>query len=252
MSRVFVLLYGVIGYAVFFATFLYLIAFVMGLSAPFTVDAGGAESPVGLAIVVNAGLIALFGVQHSIMARPWFKRAIAKFVPPSIERTTFMLATCAVFALMFTAWRPIPAVLWSVSGGLGTALDVLAWAGWVLALASTFAIDHFDLFGLRQTWLAFRGVPYSQRPFQERTLYRFVRHPLMLGFLLAFWSAPTMTAGRLVFAAVYTCYVLVAIAIEERDLVRQHGAAYARYRERVPKLVPLPRSPARKAAAGVS
>lgn len=241
MSRLLTLLFGVGGYAVFFATFLYLIGFVSGLWVPITVDAGGPEAAPWLAVLINIGLISLFGVQHTIMARPAFKRWLTRFVPPPIERTLFILATCAVFGLMFTQWRPIGAELWSLQGTAAWIVQGVAFLGWGIVLLSTFLIDHFDLFGLRQTWLAFRGRPYTQRPFQERSLYRVVRHPLMLGFLIAFWAAPTMTVGHLVFAGTYTVYILLALLVEERDLVALHGKAYREYQRRVPKLLPIGR-----------
>ena len=234
-----ILLYGVVGYAVFFATFLYLIGFVTGLIVPVHVDAGGALSPTLAAVAIDVALVALFGVQHTIMARPWFKHWLARWLPVPMERTLFMFVTCAVFALMFTQWRPIPTVLWQTDGMLAGALLGLEFAGFGIVLLSTFLIDHFDLFGLRQTWLAFRGVPYTQKQFAVRNLYRLVRHPLMLGFLIAMWAAPTMTLGRLVFAAAYTVYVTIALVFEERDLVALHGASYRAYQRRVPKLLPL-------------
>jgi len=241
MSRLAILLYGVVGYAVFFATFLYLIGFVSGLVVPMTVDHGGPQSSLLAAILIDVALIGLFAVQHTIMARPRFKAALTRIVPAPAERTTFMLVTCAVFALMFTQWRPIDTVLWSIDGALSWVVYGIAFAGWGTVLLSTFLIDHFDLFGLRQTWLASRGQPYTQRRFQERSLYRVVRHPLMLGFLVAFWASPTMSVGHLVFASTYTGYVLMALFVEERDLVAQHGDAYRDYQRRVPKLLPLGR-----------
>jgi protein-S-isoprenylcysteine O-methyltransferase Ste14 len=239
MSRFLILTYGVTGYAVFFATFLYLIGFVTGLVTPTSVYAGGLESPLGTALLINVGLVALFGVQHTIMARPGFKRWIARVIPPPVERTTFMMATCAVFVLMFMHWRPMPVTLWSLDGAWAAVVLGIGFVGWGIVLLSTFLIDHFDLFGLRQTVLAFRGRPYTQKPFVERSLYRHMRHPLMFGFLLAFWAAPTMTAGRLCLAGSYTVYILLALFIEERDLVRLHGNAYREYQRRVPKLLPI-------------
>lgn len=237
--RLFTLLYGVTGYAIFFATFLYLIGFVTGMVVPVHVDAGGPESPLTSALLIDAALIALFGVQHTVMARPWFKRWLTRVVPQPMERTLFMLVTCAVFALMFWQWRPIPTVLWTTGGALANVLLGVCFAGFGIVLLSTFLIDHFDLFGLRQTWLAFRGRPYTQKRFAERSLYRYVRHPLMLGFLIAMWAAPTMTVGRFAFAGCYTVYVLIALVFEERDLVGAHGAAYREYQRRVPKLLPV-------------
>ncbi|MCB9885455.1 MAG: isoprenylcysteine carboxylmethyltransferase family protein [Planctomycetes bacterium] len=244
MSRLLTLLFGVTGYAIFFATFLYLIGFVSGLIVPITVDGGGTVGDPLAAVLIDVALIGLFGVQHTIMARPAFKRWWTTIVPEPIERTIFMLVTCAIFATMFWCWRPIDTVLWSLPEPLASTVLGVGFLGWGIVLLSTFLIDHFDLFGLRQTWLAFRGQPYTQKPFQERSLYRFVRHPLMFGFLLAFWAAPTMTASRLVFAATYTVYIVLALFIEERDLVGLHGNAYREYQRRVPKLLPLGR-PAR-------
>jgi protein-S-isoprenylcysteine O-methyltransferase Ste14 len=249
MSRFLTLSYGLLGYIVFLATFLYLIAFVTGLPVPYTVDAGGPESALRTAILVDVGLIALFGIQHSIMARPGFKRRWTRIVPKPIERTTFMMITCAIFALMFTQWRPIPTVVWDVDGFAGAVLDAIGWTGWLIALVSTFLIDHFDLFGLRQTWLHFRGRTYTRRAFQLRSLYRMVRHPLMLGFVIAFFGASTMTVGHLLFAGTYLAYILIALVLEERDLVAEHGDAYEDYRRRVPKLIPgLPRASGEAAA----
>ena len=237
--RLFTLCYGITGYAIFFATFLYLIGFITGLVVPIHVDDGGLATPLATAVAIDALLIALFGVQHTVMARPWFKRWLLRRVPQPLERTLFMLVTCAVFALMFWQWRPIPTVVWSTDGAVATALLALCFAGFGIVLLSTFLIDHFDLFGLRQTWLAFRGHAYTQKAFAERSLYRVVRHPLMLGFLIAMWAAPTMTLGRFVFAACYTLYVSVALVFEEKDLLRLHGDAYREYQRRVPKLVPV-------------
>lgn len=242
MPRSSILAFGVFAYVVFLATFLYLIGFVSGLVVPVTVDGGGPSSTPVLAATIDVALIALFGLQHTVMARPRFKQWSSRFVPPAVERSCFVLVTCAVFALMFTQWRAIPVVLWQTSGAIANILLCVAFAGWATVLLSTFLIDHFDLFGLRQVWLAFRGRPYTARTFQERGLYRVVRHPLMLGFLIAFWAAPTMTLGRLLFAVCYTVYVSLALMIEERDLLALHGERYRDYRRRVPKLLPLSRS----------
>lgn len=239
MSRILTLLFGVVGYTTFFATFLYLIGFVSGLLVPTSLDAGGVISSFWPALLVNVSFVLLFGVQHCIMARPWFKARWTRLVPAPIERTLFMLATCAILGLMFWQWRAMPDVLWALDGGAAIAVQVVAFCGWGIVLLSTFLIDHFDLFGLRQTWLAFRGLPYTQKRFAERSLYRHVRHPLMLGFLIAFWAAPVMTVGHLVFALAFTTFISIALVFEERDLVALHGSAYQEYQRRVPKLLPL-------------
>jgi methanethiol S-methyltransferase len=237
--RLFTLFFGVLGYAIFFATFLYLMGFITGLVVPVHVDAGGRDTPMMLALAIDISWIALFGVQHTVMARPWFKRLLVRYLPQQLERTLFMLCTCAIFALMFWQWRPIKTVLWETDGVFADLLLGASLTGFGIVLVSTFLIDHFDLFGLRQTWLAFRGKEYTQKPFAARSLYRFVRHPLMLGFMIAMWAAPTMTVGRFVFAGCYTAYVLIALVFEERDLVAAHGASYRDYQRNVPKLLPL-------------
>lgn len=240
-SRTLTLLFGVAVYAAFLGTFLYLIGFVSGLLTPTSLDGHGIAATFPEALLIDVGFVLLFGVQHSVMARPWFKERWTRIVPKAIERSVFMLVTCAILVLMFWQWRAMPTVLWSVSGPAAVALHAVAFVGWGVVLLSTFLIDHFDLFGLRQTWLAFRGVPYHQKPFAERGLYRRVRHPLMLGFLIAYWSAPVMTVGHLVFALAFTVFIAVALVFEERDLVALHGNAYRDYQRRVPKLLPLPR-----------
>lgn len=242
MKRLLVLLYGVIAYAIFFGTFLYLIGFVGDLAVPRSVDRGGEPLPLGPAVLIDVGLIALFGLQHGIMARPWFKRWWTRLVPQPIERSTFVLATCAVLGLLFWQWRPLPDVVWSLESPVAAAvLGALFWAGFGLVLIATFVIDHFDLFGLRQTISFAFGRAYKPPVFRDSFLYSAVRHPLMLGFLVAFWSTPHMTVGRLVFCSVYTAYILLALRVEERDLLAAHGDAYADYRRRVPMLLPLPR-----------
>lgn len=241
MSRILVLLVGVTGYTVFLATFLYMIGFVAGLLTPTSLDGVGVAADFWPALAINVSFVLLFGVQHCIMARPWFKRRWTKVVPKPIERTIFMLLTCAILCLMFWQWRAMPQVLWSFDGALAIAMHAVAFVGWGIVLLSTFLIDHFDLFGLRQTWLAFRGKPYTQRPFAERSLYRRMRHPLMFGFMMTFWIAPVMTVGHLVFAGAFTLFVLIALVFEERDLVALHGSSYRDYQRRVPKLFPIPR-----------
>ena len=251
MPRALVLAYGVAASLTLFATFLQLVAFVSGLPVPWTLDAAPV-APLGTALAVDLALVALFGVQHAVMARPAFKARIARWVPAPVERSTFVLAASACLWVLFLGWRGVEGVVWSVGDPLAAgALHALAALGWGTVLLSTFLIDHFDLFGLRQVWLAFRGRPYTALRFRERALYAVVRHPLMLGFLVAFWAAPTMTASRLVFVLAMTAYVLVGVRIEERTLRALHGDDYRDYAERVPGLVPFLR-PRRRAvgAAG--
>lgn len=240
MSRLFVLLYGTACYAVFLITFLYAIPFVAGVAVPKHIDSGASAS-LPLALGINLVLLTLFAVQHSVMARPAFKRWWTRYVPPVIERSTFVLATSLVLALLFWQWRPLPLRLWYVEGDAARwALYGLSAVGWLLVLASTFLINHFDLFGLRQVWRHARGHgPAPDAPFVVRALYRIVRHPIMLGFLIAFWATPTMSLGHLLFALVTTAYIVVAVKfLEERDLVAQYGEAYRAYQRKVPMLLP--------------
>jgi methanethiol S-methyltransferase len=231
--RALVLVYGVVAYALFLGAFLYLVGFVAGFAVPKTLDDG---VPGGIA--VNVALIALFGVQHSIMARPGFKRIWTRVVPLAAERSTFVIVSCACLALLYWQWRPLPEPVWQATEELTPLIYALAAVGWGTALTATFLIDHFDLFGLQQTFRFATGRAYRPPVFRERLLYRTVRHPLMLGFLIAFWAAPTMSRGHLLFAATMTAYVLLALVVEERTLVELHGEAYLDYRRRVPKLIP--------------
>ncbi|HLU47452.1 MAG TPA: isoprenylcysteine carboxylmethyltransferase family protein [Planctomycetota bacterium] len=241
MRRTLFLGYGLFSYALFLVTFLYAIGFVSGLLVPKSIDSGD-EGALVPSIVTNVLLLGLFGIQHSIMARRWFKSWWTRIVPEPIERSTFMVATCVVFGLLFWLWQPLHQVIWSIESDIARQVIWGAhWAGWAIALISTFIIDHFELFGLRQVIRHYRGVSASQPTFKVSLFYRFVRHPLMLGFIIAFWTAPHMTLGRLLFAAVTTAYILVAVQIEERDLVRAHGESYREYRRRVPSILPLPR-----------
>jgi protein-S-isoprenylcysteine O-methyltransferase Ste14 len=241
MARTAALIYGLVAYAFFFVTFCYAIGFVEGLVVPKSIDSG-AVGPIGKSVVVNVLLLGLFGLQHSIMARPQFKNWWCRFVPPPVERSTFVLLATAILALLMWQWRPMPEPVWHIqTPALRTLLYAISFGGWLLVLYATFAIDHFDLFGLRQVWLYFTGKEYHHRPFMERSVYRLVRHPLMLGFIVAFWSAPTMSQGRLLFAIVTTAYILVAIQIEERDLLNILGEPYRDYRRRTPMLIPIRR-----------
>jgi len=239
MSRTFALLFAILCYAIFFATFLYLIAFVGDFSiAGLTVDRGPSASP-ATAAVIDLGLIALFGLQHSIMARQGFKRKWTRVVPWALERSVFVLAASIVLMIMFLGWRPIDTVVWNVTAA--AAKDIiwaLFWVGWVTVLISTFLINHFELFGLQQAWSNFRGQRMEPPKFREPAFYRWVRHPIYLGFFLAFWAIPTMTAGHLLLAAGLSVWMLVAIQYEERDLISFHGRAYEDYRTRVGMLIP--------------
>jgi protein-S-isoprenylcysteine O-methyltransferase Ste14 len=245
MKRYLMVGYGAAAYLLFLAVFLYLVAFVGNFWVPRTVDHGVSAS-IGEAVLVNMALLGLFGLQHSVMARPGFKARWTRLVPPSIERSTYVMLSNLVLVLLYWQWRTMPAVIWEVELPLGRlALWTLFGLGWVIALASTFMINHFDLFGLRQVYLAWRAKPYTDLDFHVRFFYRLVRHPLMLGFLIAFWAAPTMTAGHLLFSIVMTGYILIATQFEERDLVAALGDDYRNYRREVPALLPLGRRPRR-------
>lgn len=245
MKRYLVVGYGAAAYLLFLGAFLYLVAFLGNFWVPRTVD-HGLSSPIGEAVVVNLVLLGLFGVQHSVMARPGFKAWWTRLVPATIERSTYVVLSSAVLVLLYWQWRTMPAVIWEVTAPAGRlVLWTLFWLGWVIALAATFMVSHFDLFGLRQVYLAWRGKPYSHIGFHARMLYRMVRHPLMLGFVIAFWAAPTMTAGHLLFSIAMTGYILLAVHLEEHDLVQALGDQYRDYRHRVPMLVALGHRPRR-------
>lgn len=237
MSRISALLYGIVCYVIFFGVFLYAVGFIGDFAVPKTIDQGG-ESPLALALLVNAGLLALFAVQHSVMARPAFKRWWTRIVPRPVERSTYVLATSVVFVLLFWQWRAIPATVWNVEGIAGTVLFGLYFAGIATVLYATFLIDHFDLFGLRQVVLYFRGLDYTQKRFVTPGPYKHIRHPLYVGWLMTFWFTPHMTVGHLVFAIGASAYIFVAIVFEERDLLSHLGEDYRRYRERTPLMIP--------------
>lgn len=239
MKRLAILLYGALCYALFLVVFLHAVLFVEGLFVPRTLSAGGTVGATPISILVNAGLLSLFAVQHNIMARRWFKKRWTRVVHPAIERSTFVLATVTILSAIIRFWRPIPDVVWEVGGGAATVLTALSWAGWGLVLLATFMIDHFELFGLKQVVRHFRGVRMEAPPFQVRFLYRWTRHPLYLGFFIAFWATPVMTVSHLLFAGVVTTWVLIAVRFEEADLVSEHGEAYRAYRRRVPMILPL-------------
>jgi methanethiol S-methyltransferase len=233
-------LYGAVTYLLFLATFLYAIAFVGNLPVPKTIDSGTA-GPIGLALLVNTLLLGLFAIQHSVMARPAFKRWWTRIVPHAVERTTYVLLASLVLALLCWQWQPMPAPVWSVTSPAGILiLQAIFWTGWGLVLLSTFLINHFELFGLQQVVARLRNRPLPAPVFRTPFLYKRVRHPLYLGFLLAFWATPQMSAGHLLFAVGTTGYILLAIWLEERDLIAMFGDQYRRYRTQVSMLIPLP------------
>jgi protein-S-isoprenylcysteine O-methyltransferase Ste14 len=237
MRRVAIFAFGVLSYGVFVVSFAYGIFFVENLWVPRTVDSGGPTAPASIAAIIDTALIALFGLHHSAAARSRFKT----MVPPSIERNVYVLLASLLLDLVFWQWRPIPRLLWSLDGVAASIATGVSWLGWALALLSSFAINHWDLFGLRHAVLTLQRKPYEPVPFRTPALYRLVRHPLMLGLLLAFWSAPTMSVGRVLFAATMTLYILIGVALEERDTVRVFGESYREYQRQVPSLLPLPR-----------
>jgi protein-S-isoprenylcysteine O-methyltransferase Ste14 len=238
MSRVAVFVYGLAAYSLFLVTFLYAVGFVGNIWVHKSLDATPVTS-LATALLINIGLLGLFAIQHSVMARPAFKRVLTRFVPKAAERSTYVLASSVALMLLFWQWRPIGGVIWDIQTPVGRSAMYAAFAfGWLLVLVTTFLINHFDLFGLRQVWLNLRGRPYERLSFVTPGPYRMVRHPLYVGWLFAFWATPTMTVAHLLFAICTTAYILIAIQLEERDLVEM-PPEYAGYRRRVPMLIPL-------------
>jgi protein-S-isoprenylcysteine O-methyltransferase Ste14 len=238
LARLAVLLYGVTCYLIFLGTFLYAVGFVGGRIVPKTIDSGTPPPPIS-AIVINLILLTVFAVQHSGMARRGFKRVLISFVPPFIERSTYVLCTSLALILVFAFWQPLPTVVWSATNpSFAMAIASLSAIGWLIVLYSTFLISHFELFGLKQVVLNFAGRALPAAGFRTPGLYRLVRHPIYLGFIVAFWATPTMTVGHLLFALVTTAYIFIGIALEERDLVAAFGDEYRRYRTRVAMLLP--------------
>ena len=238
MGKFIAFLYGLVAYLIFFVTFLYAIGFVTGLVVPKTIDTGPVVS-LTEAVIVNLLLMSLFAVQHSMMARQQFKRWWLQFVPASVERSTYVLFASLALILLFWQWRPMPAAVWQVTNpSLAAVLVGVSLFGWFLVLLSTFMISHFELFGLHQVITNLAGRKSTEMRFKTPGLYRVVRHPIYLGFIIAFWSTPTMTVGHLLFAAVTTAYIFVGIFLEERDLVQLFGDDYRRYKERVSMLIP--------------
>lgn len=238
-GRVATFVYGVLCYLIFFGTFLYAIGFLGDVMVPKSIDSGR-TGPLGEALLINAALLTLFAVQHSTMARPWFKRMWTRIVPNQIERSTYVLLSSLALILLFALWQPIGGVIWKVEQPvLRAVLYGLFATGFLVVLISTFLINHFDLFGLRQVYLYLRGKPYTQLRFGTPILYRHVRHPLYLGWLFAFWATPTMTIAHLVFAIATTAYIFLAIQFEEKDLIDAYGDDYKRYKQNVPMIVPV-------------
>jgi methanethiol S-methyltransferase len=248
MKRTLIFLYGVISYAIFLATFLYAVGFIGNFGVPKSLDSAR-DTPLGNALAIDLGLLALFAVQHSVMARPAFKRWWTRMIPAAAERSTYVLFSSLALIALFYYWQPLGGSIWSMTSSAGIAtMYALFAAGWALLLYVTFLIDHFDLFGLRQVWLELRGKPYTAVPFVTPWLYRQVRHPLYIGWFMIVWATPAMTVTHAVFAVMCTAYILVGIQLEERDLVRFHPE-YAEYQRRVPMLLPFR---AKRAAARIA
>jgi protein-S-isoprenylcysteine O-methyltransferase Ste14 len=237
-KRLAVFAYGVVSYAVFFLTFLYAIGFIGNLYVPRSLDSA-ARAPLWQALLIDTLLLGVFAVQHSVMARPAFKRVLTRFIPAAAERSTYVLCSSLALIALFAWWQPIGGVIWNVADAAArNAVNLLFGFGFALVFVATCLINHFDLFGLRQVFLYLMGKPYTQLEFRTPLFYKYVRHPLYVGWFIAFWATPTMTGAHLLFAVLTSAYILMAIRWEERDLIMAHGARYENYRKQVPKLVP--------------
>lgn len=239
MKRAVFLVYGAIAYLFFFGTILYAIGFVGNLFVPKSID-GTPTSPLAQAILIDASLLLLFALQHSIMARPAFKKWWTRIIPESLERSTYVLLASLCLMLMMWQWQAVGGIIWSVKSATIKAILLVTYlTGWAIVFISTFLINHFDLFGLRQVWFNFSSKPYTHLPFRTPFFYRWVRHPLYFGFLIAFWSAPVMTASHLLFAVLTTGYIFTAIQFEEKDLTKSFGQKYNSYKKLVPMIIPF-------------
>jgi protein-S-isoprenylcysteine O-methyltransferase Ste14 len=237
MARIAIFIYGILSYALFLGVFLYGIGFIGGFIVPTALD-GEPSRPFVAALAIDLGLLAAFAVQHSGMARPAFKRWWTRVIPEAAERSTYVLLSSLALLAMYVAWQPIGGVVWETEGKVRLVVTALYLFGWLLLLYTTFLIDHFDLFGLKQVWRRLGNFNYQPPKFHTPALYRLVRHPLYIGWLIIFWAAPTMTVAHLVFAIMTTAYILIAIQLEERDLLDAFGAQYADYRRKTPMLIP--------------
>ena len=240
MGKFIAFLYGIIAYVVFFASFLYAIGFVSNMIVPKSIDSG-MEGPLMEALLINSLLLGLFAVQHSVMARPAFKKWWTKFVPKSVERSTYVLVASLLLFLMYWQWRPMTDSIWNLEGTASMVMTVIFWIGWVIVLVSTFIINHFDLFGLRQVYMNLKSKELTPLDFKTSLFYKYVRHPIMSGFIIAFWATPQMSMGHLLFAIMTTGYILVGIYFEEKDLVSFYGDTYKDYKNQVSMLIPLPK-----------
>jgi methanethiol S-methyltransferase len=251
LKRILFFAYGVFSYLIFLGTFLYALGFIGNFGVPTTLD-GARTGPLAISLAIDVALLTVFAVQHSVMARRWFKEWWTRIVPKPVERSTYVLFSSVALILLFTFWRPLGGVVWAVEDPTAQiVLRCLFAFGWGLVLFSTFLINHFDLFGLRQVWRYLLGQPYNTLRFSTPGPYRLVRHPLYVGWLFAFWVTPVMTLAHLLFSIATTAYILLAIQFEERDLVREHGDAYEEYRRSVPMLIPAVRKPLPKPRSAI-